>query len=98
MGRTLTEAEKRRLNRRIRYLCSKQDPEHRSFRTRQRGSGPTGAIQPGAYQPGVFFLGCEIRLSRGAGGFEHIGNVILGLFREAHREDRATAELLEVGR
>ena len=85
--RKLTEADKRRLNRRIGYLCRNQKAELRSF--------PTGAMQY-RNEYGVFFLGCRIRVSRGSGEFQHIGDIILELFREAHRGGKATAELVEV--
>lgn len=94
MARKLTEAEKRSINRRIRYLCSKQKPESRSFRTRDRGYGPTGAIPRG---PGVvLFLGFPIRVKRGSRGFVHVGDAIQELFKQSKRENEATDELLAV--
>ena len=95
--RTLTESEKRSIRRRIRYLCSKQNPEARSFRTRHRGYGPTGAIPQEAYRskPGVvLFLGFPIEVERG--GLHHVGDTITELFTEARSQHKATAELSEV--
>lgn len=93
--RTLTESEKRSINRRIRYLCAKQDPGPRSFRTRDRGYGPTGAVPR---EPGVIlFLGFANRVKRGSGGFVHVGDVVQELFKQANGENEANRELLEVG-
>ena len=98
--RKLTEAEKCGINRRIRYLCDKQK-EARSLKPCGREYAPTGAVRSGECHSGsrgFLFLGCPIEVNRGSGGFQHIGDIVSDLFRQAHSEDRATAELLEVGR
>lgn len=98
--RKLTEAGKCRINRRIRYLCSNQNPP-RSFRRCDREYGPTVAVRSGVCRNGsrVFlFLGCPVQVNRGSGGFQHIGDIILDIFKQANDENEAAAELLEIGR
>jgi len=96
--RKLTEADKSRLNRRIRYLRDKQK-EAQSFRPCSREYGLSGAVQSRACynEPRVFlFLGCPIEINRGSGGFQHISDTILGLFKHTNAENEANAELLEL--
>jgi len=98
--RKLTGAQRRGINRRIRYLCSKQR-EARSLRACAREYGPIGSVRSGVCynEPRIFlFLGCPIEVNRGSGGFQHVRDTIFELFKQANDESEATAQLLEVGR